>query len=218
MQITKGDTRSLTAYYKYGDFWGGLHTQPQATSPHALYDKVPYAAQLVSDTPGQRLPINSTVRFPGGSEYKGGSSQHDYQNATAVDLGIPPNKRQQVWQDILSQGPLFRALFKMGVRGFGIYDTWLHIDFRTSGGKQTYNGQPYAFWDDRSLTNKSAMANVEAFSTVPDLSALLSGSPDEERPTTQKWVDRAVTVAWWIVVPSALIFSFILIRKYLRPS
>ena len=212
--IYKVGKTKLTSDFANDDFWAGnVGNQPNATSPHSLFYKIPAAAQLVSDTLGGGVTINSTVRFPGGSKYNGGKSQHDFQQASAIDLGIPESKRAQVWKDILIQGPLFRALFDMGARGFGLYDSWLHIDFRSTGsGSKSFNGQKYAFWDNRSIANKPALT------AIADLSVPVAEPDEDERPLWQKLQERSLAIAWWIVMPTLVIAIFWLIRKYFKPS
>ena len=51
--------------------------------------------------------------------------------------------------DILNKGNLFKTLLLMGVKGIGLYDTFIHFDFRKESGNQNFNEFNYSFWDNR---------------------------------------------------------------------
>jgi hypothetical protein len=209
--IRANDAAKATRDFAFGQFWAGRNNQPTATQSHNLWGAIPPAVQLVQDTIGVPVRINSTVRFPGGSKYGNGKSQHDYQNARAVDIGLPASKTAQVYKDILGRGPLFRALFAMGARGFGLYDTFIHVDFRTTGGSQQYNGQSFAFWDER-------VSNKPPLDLALDLTTPMEQPNEDDRSPAQKTGERLAFIAWWIVVPSFFLFAIILVRKTLRRS
>lgn len=204
--IQKGDPTPVVPSFRTMDFWGGLHKQPNATVSHKLWGAIPVAVQLVQDTLGADVDINSTVRFPGGSHYGGGNSQHDYQNARAVDIGLPASKTAQVYKDIMGRGPLFQALFALGARGFGIYDTFMHVDFRTSGGLQQYNGTPYAFWDERE-TNKPALDLVASLVTP------MPQPNEDDRTEAQRLRQRILGGLIWLIFPTVLIITVVGLRK-----
>ena len=61
----------------------------------------------------------------------------------------------QIRDDFDKKGPLFQALWEMGVRGFGSYDTFIHLDVVqselypafSSKRKRKYQGKIYARWN-----------------------------------------------------------------------
>jgi hypothetical protein len=90
-----------------------------------------------------------------------GNSQHVQkdQDGTPVSLAIDgtflTDEHRRLFmpdlhKQILERGPLFERLREAGVTGFGIYDTFIHLDSRPSVNlihEDDYG--KYAFWDNR---------------------------------------------------------------------
>ncbi len=152
--IHKNGTRKFTTNFTEREFYS--HS-PDAPASHTLDARLIDVAQFVREEAGVPVYITSTARFPKDKDYSE-SSQHAYRKAKAIDLGAAKaggeasRIAQLFHREILSQGPVFRKLWELGVRGFGLYDTFMHFDVRSDGsGKMSFNGQPYALWDHRSI-------------------------------------------------------------------
>ncbi len=152
--IRKNSTRKLTTHFLESEFHS---SSPDAPEAHKLDARLIDVAQLARDVAGVPVYVTSTARFPKDSNYSP-SSQHHFEIAAAIDLGAARANgealrvAQLFHREILSQGPVFRQLWELGVRGFGLYDTFMHFDVREDGsGKESFQGQPYALWDHRSV-------------------------------------------------------------------
>jgi hypothetical protein len=71
-------------------------------------------------------------------------------NYTALDfkfVGSGSNSTHRTFQqDILERGCVFLHLINIGIRGFGGYQTFNHIDTRTQLGLQQHGNTRYASW------------------------------------------------------------------------
>ncbi len=151
--IKKDSKRKLTTNFLESEFHS---SSPDAPASHKLDARLIDVAQLVRDVAGVPVYVTSTARFPRDKDYSP-SSQHAFEIAAAIDLGAEKANGEgarvaQIFhREILTHGPVFRQLWELGVRGFGLYDTFMHFDVREDGlGKEQYKGQPYALWDHRS--------------------------------------------------------------------
>ena len=123
-----GDNPLLAPNFRESEFYhkGKASNHPEMHDLHAL---IPDAAQILRDYYGEPLRITSTLRYPGDSYYND-TSQHNYQKARAFDSQFT-NDRSYIMPryhgEILYRGELFELLYSLGVRGFGLYDTFIHL-------------------------------------------------------------------------------------------
>jgi hypothetical protein len=80
----------------------------------------------------------------------------------------------QLHNDFMKRGELFTKLREMGITGFGIYDTFVHLDCRdadTSPAKQSDHYGRFAFWDKRSSAVKKKLTTKQTTMKTPMVSA-----------------------------------------------
>lgn len=183
--IRHDSKKQLSENFQEREFYSKSTTAP---SSHGIDSRLVDVAQYVRDIAGPTR-ITSSVRFPGGDEYSA-NSQHSESNRKALDLGwgalLGTERGGQIAEvfhkEILNRGPVFQKLFSLGVRGFGLYDHFIHLDVRTNGvGKSQYNGIPFAFWDFR--TNPVSYEEVDIENPPSGEIVILGGGAPVKRKT-----------------------------------
>lgn len=131
-------------------------------SEHPIARACVDAVQFLRTQSGIPIRITSTYRnyIPAGGVNPATISPHmlaqgiDFQfiadSSTADQLYL------EIREDFNNQGPLFQALWEIGIRGFGSYDHFIHLDCVTSELYQpfrqkrwrTYRGQIFGRWDN----------------------------------------------------------------------
>jgi len=89
------------------------------------------------------------------------TSAHMLAEACDFNFDVPREKQDElillIREDLLRQGIIFQQLFELGCRGFGVYDTFIHLDtvpiplypaFAAKRKKHQYRGTFYGFWDN----------------------------------------------------------------------
>ena len=145
MQISKTNNQ-LTENFKESEFYSGSFDAPDS---HFLHDSIPLISQYLRTFLSSPVSVNSTFRTSKHNLIVGGSSNSQHLKGNAVDLSFTDGAHIILTFDILNKGELFQTLLKMGVRGIGLYDTFIHFDFRSSLGKQKFDNFNFAFWDNR---------------------------------------------------------------------
>lgn len=135
---------------------------PKAGLPeHPLALQVVYAVQIVRDYYGFAIRVNSTYRNYIPKDGVAPATISPHMMAMAIDFSFLVDKQtaqdlyMSMRDDFNNKGELFQLLWSAGVRGFGIYDTFVHIDvvvpelypvFLKKRGTK-YNGLHYAYWN-----------------------------------------------------------------------
>lgn len=120
-----------------------------------LTDEVILGLQVIRDYYKVPILINSTARTPAFQKKLGGgaNSQHVSKKengylSSAIDLSFQKDPDRKYLKDyhyqILKKGNLYNLLKSAGIKGFGLYDNFIHID----GGQR----QNEALWDNRATT------------------------------------------------------------------
>ncbi len=185
--IKKGDSSQITPHFRTNEFYTTSAAKGfEAPDSHGMAQPCISAAEYLRTYFGTAWRITSGFRTEahelaicqreGMSVQLAKSSQHvigrafDSQPANG-DTEI----MARIHADFLSRGELFQALRFAGITGFGIYDTFLHLDCRdtaTVTAKQHDKVGRFAFWDSRTAAVKKK--------------ALLTPSPTSTRPTPTK--------------------------------
>lgn len=124
--------------------------------PFEYSDAVIRGYQIIRDY--YRIPVKptATLRTSSWDKSKGRSGTGQHTKGTAGDGVFLDNGDTllAMHQDILNKGPLYQALRKAGINGFGLYDNFFHIDSRPGGNQQDTANGSFAFWDNRTWTKK----------------------------------------------------------------
>jgi hypothetical protein len=82
--------------------------------------------------------------------------------------------------DFATQGVFFQALFNLGFRGFGRYETFFHIDTRINGGSSSFGGTPYSKWSKRPNYSSDAQLHQAFLSQHPEALEILGNRNYEQ--------------------------------------
>lgn len=140
--IRKGDQTQLSPHFQAFEFYSKKSNAPAS---HPFYSELVEAVEFLRtyyDTPWR---ITST--------YRPDSIGSQHRECRAVD-SQPTSKDPAILADLQRQlcdknSEVFKKLRKIGIRGFGVYDTFCHLDVRAGPGKRSDSFGSFAFWDDR---------------------------------------------------------------------
>ncbi len=157
-QICKDGNAQITANFSEQELYSKSFDAPTC---HFLSDKAIAGAQIIRDWAGVPVNITSTYRTEAGNTMIGGSSTSRHLDGAAIDLDFGSNDDriiQDFYDDIKCKGPLYRQLTQAGVRGIGIYDSFIHIDERSTK----------SFWDDSAGKWGDTRVTSQYMAQVPD--------------------------------------------------
>jgi hypothetical protein len=162
--IHKGDTSFITTHFRASEWYS---TSSDAPASHPIYPPLLAAAELLRGWFNVPWRITSTYRTEaherqilkslGQKFFVDQHMQGRAFDSHPVDVG-PAGKaiKQQIYDDFLSNGPLYRQLRELGITGFGIYDWGIHLDCRvdqfTAKRKDAFGY--VACWDERTNAKK----------------------------------------------------------------
>ncbi|WP_282777963.1 D-Ala-D-Ala carboxypeptidase family metallohydrolase [Phaeodactylibacter xiamenensis] len=157
--MVSSSSQMLRENFTVGEFYN-----PKTGLPaHPLAIKVIDAVQYLRTRFGMPIRITSTYRnyIPSGPGVVGAATHSPHMLAQAIDFQFIGSKREvntiyiELRDDFDNKGPVFQELWEMGIRGFGSYDTFLHLDcvqselYPVFASKRTrrYQGQLYSRWN-----------------------------------------------------------------------
>lgn len=151
-QICKGSNRQITKNFTEAEFHSKSLDAPQC---HSLDDKVINGLQIIRDSFNTPIRITSTLRTATGNSAVGGVSDSRHLNpARAIDSQPIANRDmhlQKFYDDFKCKGPLYRKLRASGINGIGIYETFIHIDTRST---PSFWDNSAGKWGDVRITNE----------------------------------------------------------------
>jgi len=184
--IKKGDRTPVSRNFTANEFYC---KSADAPASHSFPSELVEAVQFLRDyfntpwrvtsgvrTPAHELRICQTQKL---DLHLVTSSQHVKRRA--VD-SRPKNRDPAIMatlqHDLLQRGPIFQKLRQIGVRGFGVYDGFVHLDIRVEPGKQHDELGTYAFWnnmvDSPKKTTPSPTKKAGAVSVASSLKSPLA--------------------------------------------
>lgn len=206
------DKEQITDNFQSWEFFNRKVNLPH----HLLSRQAIDAVQLIRTWFGVKIRITSTYRtyIP-----SGGATYSPHMLAQAIDWQFiiddnftkaqAENLYLIIREDFKNKGPLFQELWKIGVRGFGSYDTFVHIDtvvpelypkFKAKRGT-TYLGRHYARWDKmkelKYLYPKPELMDVVA--AIPDQEIIVNPTATTQPSMTESATDYTKRVAGSIV-------------------
>jgi len=157
--IRKNSSNQIAPNFAEGEFF--THSADYTGDFIYLDSELIQAAQYVRDYFNAPVEINSSARtvfhqstLRGGAE----NSQHvdeDFDGTGvlgghAIDIDMSAENLALVCGDIINQGPLYQSLVALGIKGFGVYDGFVHLD---TGLKPSAYRNGVAFWNNRDLAS-----------------------------------------------------------------
>lgn len=146
MTITNNPDNVIIPHFKESEFFGRTTAQS-----HYLDDRLIQAAAYLRQVYGVPVTITSTYRSPEYNALIGGSKNSQHLKGKAIDLQF--EKQNLFHEDIANRGPHYRYLRAMGIKGFGLYQNFTHLDARGDNPGDVFNNSdqygPLAFWDNR---------------------------------------------------------------------
>lgn len=148
---------------------------PNAPDCHPLSNKTLDGIQLVREFWGAPTSVTSTYRTASHNTAIGGSATSQHITGAAIDIqpvdaSIRFEKIKAFYEDMVCKGPLYQSLKNAGVKGVGIYNSFVHLD----DGSNPANIRPsMQFWDQSSGNYGPVQLTTAFMNTVPE-----SGAPD----------------------------------------
>lgn len=198
LSIRKESTELVTPNFQQRE----LFNPKVGGTEHPLSRQVVVAVQVVRDYFGVPIGINSTYRnyVPTGAGVVDAASKSPHMLAQAVDFRFMADEDQAdnihiaIRDDFASKGPLFRQLWAVGARGFGVYDTFIHLDTVRAGlypafaAKRTalHEGEPFAYWNKMKWLRNRKLDDGLLSSIVKGQAGMVAGflseaADDEDR-------------------------------------
>ena len=136
MLLFKNGTRQITNNFTEHE----LFTKAPGVDSHELSDKTINGVQIIRDYYGIPVYIDSSYRPIWYNRLWGSEDTSQHILKTAIDFTFRNSHYQKMYNsEIDNRGPLYHKLVAAGIRGFGLYNTFGHIDSRAN----------YVFWDER---------------------------------------------------------------------
>lgn len=163
--IKQGDKTQLSPHFRASEFYTNSPNPPashefpselvEAAEFLRTYYNVPWRITSTYRTPKNELRICEVNDLPLALAT---TSQHVLERAFDSQPAATPARNAEIMLDLADQfltaGPVFKALRKLGVRGFGIYPTFIHLDVRIIACKHRDEFGTFAAWDDRKGVKK----------------------------------------------------------------
>jgi len=173
--VTAGSSALVAANFTAGEFHSKSLDAPQQ---HPFSTLTIEAVQAVRDFWGVPTSVTSSHRTYLGNVAVGGGFASQHLGYGAADIqpsssSLRSEKMKEIYDDMACKGPLYQQLKAMGVKGVGIYNTFLHLD------DGTYPGNPRSFmtfWDQSDF--EPVKVTTAYMNTVPE-----SGNPNCENGT-----------------------------------
>lgn len=182
--IKKGDLSKITPHFKTNEFYTTSAAKGfDAPAEHGMAQPCISAAEFLRtffDTPwritsGYRTEAHELAicQREGLSVQLAKGSQHVKGRAfDSQPSNVDEEILERIHEDFLRRGELFQSLRLLGITGFGIYDTFIHLDCRDTSkvsAKQSDRLGRFAFWDSRSAcVKKKAIKPTPVITTKPN--------------------------------------------------
>lgn len=151
--IKKGDTREIAPHFTAGEFFSkqpGRH----AITEHDFYSELVEAVAYLRNHYGVPWRITSTYRPDSpGSQHRECRAVDSQDTKSGAGHGSPI-MLDLVAQLLDSTSEVFVQLRRLGIRGFGVYDSFVHLDCRLGVQKHSDKFGTFAFWDNRTNSDE----------------------------------------------------------------
>jgi hypothetical protein len=174
LTITRGDNTLIAPHFRASEFYS---KSPDRPTSHSFPSELVEAAEFLRVHFGLAWRITSTYRTPTQEARicevnnlpPGLATTSQHVLARAMDSQPAGTEAQNAHVmevlalDFQSNGEVFQALRKIGVKGFGIYDTFIHLDVRTGPCIHKDGFGTFAAWDERHVEPKKKLIGVQAW-------------------------------------------------------
>lgn len=143
MDIIRNDKNRFVRDFENLEFF--TKSEDFAGASHYFNEKLMFAAQAVRDFCGSAVTVTSTLRTYIGNKNAGGASGSLHLKSEAEDLHVGSHA-VRIQNDIETKGALYQKLRQLGIGGFGIGSTYIHLDTRKSGNQKDSNRGSYSLW------------------------------------------------------------------------
>lgn len=200
--IEKNGTRQIRPNFSEGELYSGSWDAPDS---HPLSNVTLDGAQAIRSFFDAPFQATSTWRS-WAHNIALGSNPTTTQHATGGAIDLQPTQDrdlylQAFYNDMACKGPLYQELKAIGIKGIGIYNTFIHID---DGSNPASPRGAMAFWDNSDGRFGQVAITTAYMNTIPE-----NGNPEcntEGQPefTEQQvsefekkktWIDRLFSVS-----------------------
>lgn len=162
--ISRGDDTQLTPHFKASEFYSKASNAPAS---HDFYTECVEAVEFLRAHYGVAWRITSTYR-PDSI----GSQHRECRAVDSQDTKSYKGHGSAIIKDLVEQllnskSDVFRQLRKLGINGFGVYDTFVHLDCRTAPLHHSDEFGYFDFWDERTKKKASTVASQPKKSSQP---------------------------------------------------
>lgn len=147
MQICKDSHTQVTANFSSQELYSQSYNAPDC---HYLNDNVINALQYLRLRYNCPVKVTSTFRTSAANSAAGGAKSSKHLTGNAIDFAFTKKSILRQAQKDMQGDELKNILAQFGVNGLGLYDNFIHIDYRTSP----------ALWDNR--TSSGLLASISA--------------------------------------------------------
>lgn len=147
--IRRGDKSIIAPHFTASEFFS---KEANAPASHDFYSELVEAVSYLREYYDTPWEITSTYRPDSvGSQHRLGRA------VDSQDVASGPGRPSTVILDLVSQlltpsSEVFVQLRRLGINGFGVYDTFVHLDCRdvaTAPASHQDRFGRYSFWDER---------------------------------------------------------------------
>ena len=154
IHIQRGDNSPITEHFNTSEFYS---KSVDAPAVHPFYSQLPESAEYLRSHYNTPWRITSTFR----TEREEREILAKLQVPFFIDVHMdgeaydsqPVTNQAAIMADLTQQflknGEVYQELRKIGINGFGLYDTFIHLDVRTSKAPHRDSYGLVAHWDSR---------------------------------------------------------------------
>jgi hypothetical protein len=154
--ITKGGQKELAPHFKESEFFS--HQPSPGLTQHEFYTELVEAVAYLRSLYGVAWRITSTYR-PDSI----GSQHRECRAIDSQDVNSGAGHGSPVMLDLVAQlleptSEVFTHLRRLGINGFGVYDSFVHLDCRDTAkfpAAHVDRFGRFAFWDNRTEKKKA---------------------------------------------------------------
>jgi len=154
MEIRNDNKKKISANFYESEFYSKCLDAPES---HYFDSNLILAAQYLRTFYNCELIINSTYRTTFCNLLANGKSNSQHLNGFAFDFYLKEKSSlDSLKNSILNQDAVFKMLRSLGVNGFGVYNSFIHLDTRPQILTLKHSDEygRFAIWNNSDLKKK----------------------------------------------------------------